>query len=277
MTFTPSTVTRPAATISSDARREATPAWARYFARRIPSMGSAISVRDRDPSAATIGGRAIRARSDHGPRAARPHARRRGRAQLSLPPGVGVAGARGGRLRGDDRPAGTAARAPGRRGAVLEPSAARTGAGRGRHRQGPVRHRRGAPAGGGADALPRRAPLGLPVLAVRMPADVHLLRHRLDAFRAQPVGVGDPRPGAALPPPRRDRPLRVHGHGRADAQPRRGAGRLRTAARTSASPTGARRSRPSAGYPGSAAWPNPTCRCAWRCRCTHPKTRCAPS
>ncbi len=25
------------------------------------------------------------------------------------------------------------------------------------------------------------------------------------------------------------------------------------------------------------AWPNPTCRCAWRCRCTPPKTRCARS
>ena len=90
---------------------------------------------------------------------------------------------------------------------------------------------RRAPARGGADALPRRRPaLGVPVLAVRVPADVHLLRDRPDALRAQPVRLGDPRPGAALPPPRADRPLRVHGHGRADAEPRRRARCLRAAA-----------------------------------------------
>ena len=37
-------------------------------------------------------------------------------------------------------------------------------------------------------------------LAVGLPADLHVLRHRRDALRAQPDRVGDPRPGPALPP-----------------------------------------------------------------------------
>jgi 23S rRNA (adenine2503-C2)-methyltransferase len=49
------------------------------------------------------------------------------------------------------------------------------------------------------------------------------------------------------------------------------------ACRISASRTGARRSRPSAGYPASNGSPSRTCRCAWRCRCTPPTKRCAPS
>ena len=48
----------------------------------------------------------------------------------------------------------------------------------------------------------------------------------------------------------RDRPLRLHGHGRADAEPRRGARRRARACPTSGSRTAARRSRPSAGCPG---------------------------
>ena len=55
-----------------------------------------------------------------------------------------------------------------------------------------------------------------------------------DEVRAQPDGVGDHRPGAALPPLERRRSvdqLRVHGHGRADAEPRRRARRVRAAAR----------------------------------------------
>ena len=51
-----------------------------------------------------------------------------------------------------------------------------------RHRQGAVRDRRRPPAGGGADALPRRAPLDLRLLAVGLPADVHVLRDRRDEF-----------------------------------------------------------------------------------------------
>jgi hypothetical protein len=38
VTTAPSTVTRPSATSASDARREATPAWARCFARRMAPL-----------------------------------------------------------------------------------------------------------------------------------------------------------------------------------------------------------------------------------------------
>ena len=39
-------------------------------------------------------------------------------------------------------------------------------------------HRRRPPGRGGADALPRRAAFAVPLLAVGLPADVHVLRHR---------------------------------------------------------------------------------------------------
>ena len=39
-------------------------------------------------------------------------------------------------------------------------------------------------------------------LAVRLPADVHVLRDRHDEVRPQPDRLRDPRPGAALPPHR---------------------------------------------------------------------------
>src|ERR1700709_1088924 len=47
-----------------------------------------------------------------------------------------------------------------------------------------------------------RAPLAVPELAVGLPADLHVLRHGHDEVRAQPHGLRDPRPGAALPPHR---------------------------------------------------------------------------
>ena len=72
----------------------------------------------------------------------------------------------------------------------------------------------------------------MPVLAVGLPAHLHVLRHRIDALRAQPDRLGDPRPGAALPPPGTGRPRCVHGHGRADDEPRQRAGRLRATARS---------------------------------------------
>ena len=50
--------------------------------------------------------------------------------------------------------------------------------------------------------LPRRPPLALPLVAVGLPAHVHVLRDRSDAVPAQPDRVRDPRPGAALPPAR---------------------------------------------------------------------------
>ena len=134
-------------------------------------------------------------------------------------------------LRGDDQPAGGAARAARGRGAALDPLASGRGEVRRRHRQGALPHRRRAADRGGADALPRRAPLGLRLLAVGLPADLHLLRHRADEVRPQPQRRRDPRPGAALPPRRGDRPRRLHGDGGADDEHRRRARRLRAAAR----------------------------------------------
>ena len=52
-----------------------------------------------------------------------------------------------------------------------------------------------------------------------------------DEVRAQPHGERDPRPGAALPPQRRGRPRRLHGHGRADDEPRQRPRGLRAPAR----------------------------------------------
>ncbi len=123
----------------------------------------------------------------------------------------------------------------------------------------------------------RRPALDLPLLAVGVPADVHVLRDRPDALRAQPDGLGDPRPGAALPPRRGRRPLRLHGHGRADAEPRRGARRVRAAARPRHHPPAHDdldgRLDPRDRAPGRvrhAAAPGAL-------RCTQPRTRCARS
>src|SRR5919106_685604 len=84
---------------------------------------------------------------------------------------------------------------------------------------------------GGAHALPRRPPLTLPLLAVRLPADLPLLRHWRHALRPEPDAVGDPRPGVALPPARGREPRGLHGHGRADAEPRQHARRRAPTAR----------------------------------------------
>ena len=91
-----------------------------------------------------------------------------------------------------------------------------------RHREGALPHRRRASGRGGADALPRRPPLDLRLVAVGVPAHLHVLRDRCDEVRPQPEGVGDPRPGAALPAARAGEPPRLHGHGRAVSQLRRG-------------------------------------------------------
>ena len=71
------------------------------------------------------------------------------------------------------------------------------------------------------------------------------------------------------------RPPRVHGHGRADDEPRQRARRRRAGCPTSASRTAARRSRRSAGCRASGGSPSRSCRSASRCRCTRPRTRCA--
>ena len=113
-------------------------------------------------------------------------------------------------------------------------------------------------------------------LAVRLPADLHVLRDRPDEVRAQPDRLRDPRPGAALPPHRAAVDHAVFmGMGEPMMNLDAVLGRLRAAARRSGSRTAARRSRPSAGSRASTASPRATCRSAWRSRCTPPTTRCA--
>ena len=73
-----------------------------------------------------------------------------------------------------------------RRGAVLDAHGRRGAAGSGRHREDALPHARRPPGRGGADALPRRSPLDLRLVPVRLPADVHVLRDRGDAVRPQP-------------------------------------------------------------------------------------------
>ena len=160
-------------------------------------------------AAATIGGR--------GSRTPEPGARRR--AGVPRAAGLALGGQRRARLRGDDRSPGRAAREAGRGGPVQHAAADPRGARVRRHGQGALPHPRRPRRRGRADALPRRPPLDLRLLAVRLPADVHVLRHRDDEVRPQPDRGRDPRPGAALPPHRARRPPRVHGHGRADDEP----------------------------------------------------------
>ena len=93
----------------------------------------------------------------------------------------------------------------------------------GRHGQDALSHVRRPSGRGRAHALPRRTPFAVSLVAVRLPAHVHVLRDRCDAVRAEPHGVGDPRPGAPLPAEGASEPRRVHGHGRAVPELRRGA------------------------------------------------------
>ena len=190
-----------------------------------------------------------------------------------------MGGARGRRLRRDDEPA---ARPP--RGARRDASRSRRSrsstrrASARRHRQGALPHRRRPPGRGGADALPRRPPLDLRLLAVGLPAHLHVLRHRRDALRPQPARLGDPRPGAALPPARAGEPSRVHGDGRAVPQRRRGA-------RRGAAPAGDRDHAPAdddldRGLDAGSARGSSTrssSRSGSRSRSTQPIRGCAPS
>ncbi|CAA9484022.1 MAG: 23S rRNA (adenine(2503)-C(2))-methyltransferase @ tRNA (adenine(37)-C(2))-methyltransferase, partial [uncultured Solirubrobacterales bacterium] len=166
-----------------------------------------------------------------GPRPPRAHPRRPGRAGFPGQPGVGVDRSRRPLLRGDDQPPGGPARRARRRRPPLLAAPRARGPRPRRDGQGAVRHPRRPSARGRADALPRRPALGLPVEPVGLSADLHLLRHGPDEVRPQPHDLRDPRPGAALPPRRGHRPRRVHGHGRADAEPRRRARGLRAPAR----------------------------------------------
>ena len=91
-----------------------------------------------------------------------------------------------GSLRRDDEPSGRAA-APARGlGAVLVAARRAQRARPRRHGEGAVRDGRRPAARGGADALPRRAPLALPVEPVGLPAHLHLLRDRPHEVRPQP-------------------------------------------------------------------------------------------
>ncbi len=137
---------------------------------------------------------------------------------------------RRGVLRGDDQPSPRTARRPGRDRPLLDAYGRARGSGQRRHDQGAHAYNRRPSPGSGPHALPRRPPVALRIVAIRLPADLRLLRHRADEVRPQPIGVGDPRSGASLPTHHRGRPLRVHGHGRAADEPRQRAGGMPPAA-----------------------------------------------
>ena len=228
------------------------------------------------PSAATIGRRPRPTTMDlHDLE----HPRRARRAAVPRPPGVGVGGARRERLRADDRPAGGAARAA-RRASCRSRSPARRSARR-VSRDGTVKALFATADGRPLEAVLMRYRDGRRSLCLSSQSGCPLTC-RFCATGAMRFGrnlttLGDPRPGAPLPPHRSGRPLRLHGHGRADAEPRRGARRLRAAAghRHLAPPHDDlhRRLDPRA----SSGWPRARCRCGSRSRCTRPRKRCAPS
>ncbi|CAA9462064.1 MAG: 23S rRNA (adenine(2503)-C(2))-methyltransferase @ tRNA (adenine(37)-C(2))-methyltransferase, partial [uncultured Solirubrobacteraceae bacterium] len=188
-----------------------------------------------------------------GSRAAERHAGRRGGAEVPGRAGLVVGRRRRAGLRGDDQPPGAAARAPDRRGAVLDADARARGARVRRHRQGAVPDRRRTSGRERPDALPRRSALRVRLLAIRVPADLHVLRYGHDEVRTQPHAGRDRRPGAALPPHRAAQPPRVHGHGRAADEPRQRAGRRPPPARhrDHPSPHGDLDRRLGAGHPGA--------------------------
>ena len=145
------------------------------------------------------------------------------RARLPRTPGVGVDGSRRDVVRRHDDAAEGLARDARRVGAVLDARGRDRARVEGRHGKGALPHRRRPSGRGRAHALPRRTPIAVSLVPVRLPAHVHVLRDGCDAVRAEPHRVGDPRPGAALPAAGAREPRRVHGHGRAVPEPRRGA------------------------------------------------------
>ena len=146
-------------------------------------------------------------------------------------------GARRRGLRRDDEPAARAPALARRGGAVLDAHVRDRADVDGRHREDALPHRGRPPGRGGPDALPRRTAVGLRLVAVGLPAHVHVLRDRLDGVRSQPHGVRDPRPGAALPARRAGQPSGLHGDGRAaDERRRRARGRTAAARRRDHAP-----------------------------------------
>ena len=156
--------------------------------------------------------------------------------------------------------------------------ARREAAGARRHREGAVPHGRRPPGRGGADALSGRPPLGLPVRAVRLPADVHVLRDRRMRFGRNLTASEILDQALHFRRARAARPLCVHGHGRADDEPRR-----RSSRRAGVSPTLGVTHRRTAistvGWlPGLAALHREsTCRSGSRSHSTRRTTRCARS
>ena len=185
--------------------------------------------------------------------------------------------ARGARaLRGDDRPAGRAARAAGRRGPVLDAdaSSARPSA-----RDGTVkalfRTHDGRPVEAvlmryhdGRRSLCLSSQSGCPLTCTFCATGSMKFGRNLTAGEIVDQALHFRRV-------EQRRPRRLHGHGRADDEPRRRARRLRAPARP-------RHHAPAHGDlhrrlgPGHRrASPRPTCRSASRSRCTRPRTRCA--
>src|SRR5262249_35738268 len=127
-------------------------------------------------------------------------------AVLSRDAGLGMGGPRRVVVRGDDERSGAGARAARGACALLDARPPARGPVARRDGEGALPDLRGPPPRGGAHAVSRRAPLGLRLVAVGLPAHLHVLRHRPDAPSPQPDGVGEPRPGAPTQPPGARRP-----------------------------------------------------------------------
>src|SRR5579875_1513710 len=121
-----------------------------------------------------------------GPRPSQAHPHGAWRAPVPGAAGVELAGPRRRQLRGDERSSGTAAIGARRACADLNADARAAGARAGWDGQGAVAHRRWTSRRGGADALPRRAALAVPLLPVGLPAQLPLLRDRENALSPQP-------------------------------------------------------------------------------------------
>ena len=213
-----------------------------------------------------------------GPEPARGDARRPRGAGVPRNPGLAVGGARRLRLRRDDERARHVAAGARRRRAVLDARSPDRGALARRHREDALLDARRPSRRGRAHDVPRRAALPLPLLAIRLPAHVHVLRHGTDAVPTESHGVRDPRPGAPLPPPRPALACRLHGHGRADAQPRPRHRRGVEAARSRRhAPPNDRLDRRLAAGPSALRGRASPSRSASRSRCTRPTTPSARS
>ena len=156
-----------------------------------------------------------------GQRCPRIVSRRARRARVPRRPGLALGRRRRVRVRRDDERPRRPARATRRARSVLDPRGRARGGVARRNGEDALPYLRRQAGRGRPDALQGRAPLDLSVVPVRLPAHVYVLRDRPDALRPEPDRLGDPRPGAPLPAHRARRPLRLHGHGRADAEPRR--------------------------------------------------------